>query len=494
MDWRVTVAALLVAACGGQVAPDGGDDAPEATTCTQDAECPVSYRCGASNVCEPLPPDTTAPLILSKSPDCHPGCWVGETLTIQMNEPVRMGAGAVTASFTQAEAPFTARLSEDQRTIEVSFTGLTAPNEVTLRLSGVTDLSGNAYGNLPIAYGYPAWSPRFGPQVTTAGASSGVLSAVQLPTGEPVVAWAQDEGYANAPLYVSKLKHSGGWERLATLNVDPAKPAAWPFIAARGETMVAAWIENRAVRAATVSAAGRELLGTTVNTAGLIDDPPAVTLDAEGRPVVAWEEGTSILAARWSGTAWETLGTSVSDAGDQPGPVSLALAPDGRPCAVYVNYGATAAALRLRCFAEGTWTSIANEHSVARSVVLGRRALAFDAAGSAYLSWQDNWVQQIAEVSNAAWQITALAEEPNRDPPSVAVDSTLGPVVSFCGNRVMGLVRRTQTGWEQVPQYSIGWSQFDIGSCDVVTGATGPWIAWNAVSSDSHMRLLRYNR
>lgn len=492
-QWLIALTVVL-GACGPTRTP-GTDPTGDTTDCTTSLDCVPGEQCSADGVCaKPPQTDSIRPSIYTRAPECWSSCAIDVPLSFTFSEPIVVPPGAMTVSFapTSAAVPYEVSLSEDQRTVTVSFSGLSAPTDVTIDLSSVTDLSGNPSMTTSLEYGFPLWYTTGAPAVPTESARLQDFSVASTASGSAVMVWEESHGYPPYSLYVSRHGPEG-WVNVGTLDLDPLHDRASPRIDARGDVVAVAWIENKLVRVAKVTDAGIEHLAGAANSSGAIFNPPAIAVDASGRPVVAWLDG-GVHLARWSGSAWESLPDGASEVGvvnaNNP---SIAIHPEGHICVAH--RGGDPVAIRIRCLVDGAWEVLAPDLPVGISI-LDDEGLLITADGTALVTWRTGDDQYVAEFSGGEWrQMSLPIDFPLSGDAELAVDPVLGIVSSYCNGDAVGVLVRGDGSWTEKVLFELSPSSSDrISECELGVGEAGTWMGVAILSSERTVHVLRANR
>jgi len=245
---------------------------------------------------------------------------------------------------------------------------------------------------------------RFGTNslIVTPGNYAFGVKVVVDPDDNPVVAWYEKETSGDGDIYVKRWD-GAAWEQLGTgpLDVDPAADAGWPSLAllSTGEPVVA-WHEQEVaadqkdIRVKFYDGAAWQQydnapldMNPAVNTQG-----PALAIDPSDRPVVAWSEAhdsteTHLYVVRREGNQWQPLGTGALNVYSAPTlaqGVSLAIGPDGTPFVSWMEGQAGPewnASIYMKRFDGDQWIQVGTEVEAAPEREADQSSIAVDSLG-----------------------------------------------------------------------------------------------------------------
>lgn len=450
--------------------------------------------------------DHTGPQVLSYTPSGQFNRSLRDVYTFVFDEPLRLGSSPVhVSSWPVQSISAQVTLLPDEKTITIALTGLQPPVRIELRLAQVTDRWGNAASLSPYIFDYPAWVETTAPRYDDERSPTELTAAVDG-SGAPVVAWTEAWGTCDPRLHARRFD-GATWQDLGgALNLDAAKGATAPSLAARGDTMVLAWREGDCVHGdihvAVLAGSAWSPLGGPVTSSPAAVAAPSVALDADGEAVVAWRAGDDELhVARWDGASWSRVGGSVSDGTLQVFSPSLALSAAGELCVAYTEArpaNETGLAMHLRCWDGAAWQARGAAITAGGWYESGTRALVFDATGRPLVGYTDGSSVEVATLDGGTWTSAALAGGgTSAGAPALALDPARGLVAGWSSNNEVRAAVYGASGWtELTAAVTMLDSAWVMGSALAVGPDGGPWIAWidHQGLEGSFVRVLAYNR
>ncbi|MEO8703962.1 MAG: hypothetical protein ABI867_28185 [Kofleriaceae bacterium] len=230
--------------------------------------------------------DGVAPQLVTQAPANGAGAWLHGPLVFTFDEAIEI-TGA-TATVTLAGAPVAATVAKQgERDAVVQLPAATRGlGSLTIELTGVTDLAGNAATAIATQYTVSAWDAP----VLERGAATGSPAIVIGDDGSVIAAWT-----VGTPARVVVSRNAGTWQPLGdALGAAASSPA----IALVDGTPVVAWIDDGATRIARWD-------GTTWLDLPSLGAGTAIALSGNAAVVIA---GTATVS-RLAGAVWEPAGT-----------------------------------------------------------------------------------------------------------------------------------------------------------------------------------------
>ena len=189
--------------------------------------------------------------------------------------------------------------------------------------------------------------------------------AIDPTTGQPLVAWSESRNGLGAGFnldVIVKRWNGTAWERLGTvLNVAAGEGGRSPKVRVTSAgTPIVAWFETphfthakRWDGSAWVAIGGQNAVGPQL-TGAQDGASTALTIDANGDPIVMHGAATGLLAARGTSAGWSYLGPRVNATGATSTSWGAAVDGAGRPLALIAN----AFDVRARRFESGAWADL----------------------------------------------------------------------------------------------------------------------------------------
>ena len=228
----------------------------------------------------------------------------------------------------------------------------------------------------------------------------------------PFIAWAENTKTQVPQIYLKHLD-AGSWvQDGSSLNLDPARPAVRPILAAN-TTVFLGWTEasERRVflaRVRRLDPDGWTLLGDALNVA---PDRDAIDLSMDllnGQPFVAWCEASAdkvlqIRAKMWDGTQWITAAESLNLDSRQHAFSPIVRAGEDSVYVSWIEIGASGKPeLNVNVFSSGKWQSLAtNLHAEDASYSL-TPSLAY-LGGNLYVAWAETDPKGTSRIHSAKW-------------------------------------------------------------------------------------------
>ncbi len=331
--------------------------------------------------------DRSAPTVTARVPiDAAPDVFLGNEISVTFNEAV--SPASITAQSSQLRVG--ASVVSSVASLDASGTKLTLrptalpslPATLDVVLTGITDLAGNATGELKSNFVSNQW-PLIGGKVPVnvsdlnPPGSTGPKSLAVDANANPYVVWSDASGI--------QVKHWNGtaWSLVgafeaygwnASIALNPSGKPVVGFLSA-GKAYVKRW-----------NGTNWELLGDTANsgiaTMGMV-------LDSKGDPFVILNGG-GLFVKHWDGTAWTDVGTSLGS-GQMDSP-SITLNPAGTPIVAWIdgNLGSFKEVIQVKEWNGTDWIAVGGVLNTGNTNVnrISSVTIAQGAKGLLYLAYR----------------------------------------------------------------------------------------------------------
>jgi Bacterial Ig-like domain len=329
--------------------------------------------------------DRTAPTVTARVPvDAAPDVFLADEISVTFNEAI--AAASITAQ--SAQLRIGASLVSSVASLDAGGTKLTLrptalpslPATMDVVLTGITDLAGNATGELKSNFVANEW-PFFGRYLLAdldspfkSPTSTGPQSLILDSNGNPYVVWSEASGIqvkrwnGTAWSLVGAFESYGG---NASIALNPNGNPIVSFLAG-GKAYVKRW-----------NGTNWELLGDTLSP-GIVT--MGMVLDSKGDPFVVLNGG-GLFVKHWDGAAWTDVGSSVG-AGDIDSP-SMTLNPAGKPIVAWIdrNLGSLKNIVQVKEWNGTDWIAVGGVVNTS-TVYVNSVTIAQGAKGFLYLAYR----------------------------------------------------------------------------------------------------------
>jgi hypothetical protein len=333
--------------------------------------------------------DRTRPTVTERTPAPNAtNVWHGDPITVSFSEPLRassVSSGSVVLDRVGgAPVAATLELGNDGMSLTILVTeSIAVPADLRLTLGeAITDLAGNALvAPEPWTWNLPFWQWLGAERLVVDPELTPTSSMLALtPDGRPFVTWLEERLNTQPPSDVQAALWTGdAWQLLGErLNGDDRYGPMYSLVHGAADAIGApfvSWVSMTSQRQGWVhrwdGSAWEAVGGGAFTGATEATYSAAVTIDADGRPVVAWVarladglDGTEVRVSRWTGTDWVQLGTARRrDTERGSGYPHLVLGADGRPVVAWME--------RTDDTAQSPWTAYVDSWTGTDWVPLG---------------------------------------------------------------------------------------------------------------------------
>jgi hypothetical protein len=377
--------------------------------------------------------DRTAPTIVSRTPASDADNIAADAMVeVTFSEPVLASGGldnAVVLTNSRGQTLATTPLL-DKTTLTVQLDeAVTAPTTLSLELSGLSDLAGNALAGTSWSWSVPSSAP-----------SSFELLGPSSPLTDPKLA-----------------------ERPAKIAAD-----------AEGH-MAVAWLDEGAMFVKARAGDTWQALGAGFTPTRKVFTH-SLALLPDGNPVLAWQEGTETTSPQgdinvdvWNGSAWESLG-GVDTAGRDAAAPSVAVDNDGTIFVAWFEFTGTGSSEKSNVYVKrwngSSWETLGDALDTSLSKNAAYPSLALDAEGTPFVAWYEDNTDNLGRRiyvkfwNGSSWE--QLGDTLNVDPGeradmlSLAVGGNGRPVVAWSefdqvgGSNNLYVKRWTGSSWQQL--------------------------------------------
>ncbi len=164
-------------------------------------------------------------------------------------------------------------------------------------------------------------------------------------------------------------------------------------------------------------------------------DKPIIAMDSSGNPVVAWKEAGNINVKKWNGTSWTLLAVTSG------GVSSMALDSNNNPIVTWLEAAATTNHVYVKRWNGSSWDQLGSTFLDANiDFYPPNPSIAIDSTDSPIVTWSENTSNlksiYVKRWNGSAWvqlgsTVLDVFQSTNADTPSVAVNSSNFPVVSW---------------------------------------------------------------
>ena len=391
--------------------------------------------------------DRTAPQVTQVSPDPDLPLLLSSTIIISFSEFVKADNLSVKAETAAGPLEVSRELLENALRVQLAASP-ELPAEVTLTVSGISDLAGNPLAETSLSWQLPA-GQKLGDSANRDPNKVGTHTSVAVDSaGQVLLAWLEAEQPdidfgANPDAFDSGILPGNellvarwdgdSWQALGgALNTDLAYP---PSLVVQGQFPVVAWHEDADPTDDSVktqifvkrwNGSTWESLGGTLNRDSAEDaSTPKLVLSENGELFVTWFEfdpasdSSNVYVAQWDGSAWTRLGEALNVTLTNPAAFpSISISSAGQPVVAWTEVGATRDLFVKRW--DGTsWLSLGealNVNAGARAVNPSIATLSGDTVVVTWFEITTDFKQRIyaKRWDGASWQ--SLGEVLNIDP------------------------------------------------------------------------------